>query len=267
MMTKKIALAVVIFTAGIYSQAQDFALQQLENSPRHHEWVQVKSGNRTLHAFVAFPEVPGKTPVAIVIHENRGLTEWVRSFADQIAAAGFIAVAPDLLSDFAADKEKTSSFANSDDARNALYQLNPEQVTHDLDAIQEYAAKIKASNGKVVVIGFCWGGSQSFRYATNSSAISAAMVFYGSAPTDKTDISRITAPVYGFYGGNDERINAGIPETEKLMKESGKTYDYVIYPGAGHAYMRAGDDPDGSPENKEARNKSWERIKMIISGL
>lgn len=247
--------------------SQDFALKQLENSPRHHEWVQVKSETRNIHCFVAYPEKAKNTLVVVVIHENRGLTDWVRSFADQIAAEGYIAIAPDLLSDFSADMSKTSSFSSSDDARNALYQLNPDQITGDLNEVQKYASNLPSSNGKTAVAGFCWGGSQSFRFATNNSEIEAALVFYGSAPAESSDMSKIEAPVFGFYGENDQRINAGIPDTEKWMKKAGKKYDYVIYPGAGHAYMRQGDDPDGSAENREARNKSWLRIKEILSGL
>ncbi len=247
--------------------SQDFALKQLEDSPRHHEWIQVKSGTRNVHCFVAYPEKAENTIAVIVIHEIRGLTDWVRSFADQLAAEGYLAVAPDLLSDFSAGMNRTSSFATSDDARNALYQLNPDQITGDLNAVQKYAANLSSSNGKTAVVGFCWGGSQSFRFATNNSGIKAALVFYGSAPAESSDIARISTPVFGFYGENDQRINAGIPDTEKMMKEAGKKYDYVIYPGAGHAYMRQGDDPDGSAENREARNHSWSRIKEILSGL
>ncbi len=255
----------LLFPAVTFSQ--DFALNRLENSPRHHEWVQVKSGKRLVHCFVAYPEKAGNTPVVIVIHENRGLTDWVRSFADQIAAEGYIAISPDLLSDFSAEMSRTSDFSSSDDARNALYRLNPDQITSDLNAVQKYAAELPSSNGNTVVAGFCWGGSQSFRFATNNGEIDAALVFYGSAPSEPSDIERIKAPVFGFYGENDQRINSGIPETEKLMKEAGKNYDYIIYPGAGHAYMRYGDDPDGSKENREARNNSWARIRKILSDL
>ena len=267
MKNRSIGLVMLLLSACFTLNAQDFAVRLLENSTRHQEWVDVKSGNRKIHCFIVYPEKSVKVPVIIVIHENRGLTDWVRSMADQLAAAGYIAIAPDLLSGFSANFERTSDFANSDEARNAIYQLNQDQVTKDLLEVQEYVHQIEASNGKLAVVGFCWGGSQSFRFATNSSELNAALVFYGSSPKDFNEIIRISAPVYGFYGGNDERINAGIPETEKLMKEADKEYEYVIYPGAGHAYMRMGDDPNGSKENKEARNKSWERMKQILSNL
>ena len=264
---KKIAL--FIFMAILFANvtAQDFALKQLENSPRHQEWVVVKAGDREVSCFVVYPEVAEKTTVVIVIHENQGLTDWVRSFADQLAGKGFIAVAPDLLSNVRPGIERTADFTSSDEARNAIYELSSEQVTNDLNAVQQYASDLSAGNGKTVVAGFCWGGSQSFRMATYNDKIEAALVFYGSAPDSQEDISQISAPVYGFYGGNDQRINAGIPKTEEMMQQAGNTYNYIIYPDAGHAYMRQGDDPKSSAGNLKARNESWERLVRILKDI
>lgn len=247
--------------------AQDFAIRQLENSPRHHEWVNVISGDRPVHCFVVYPEIAEKTLAVIVIHENKGLTPWVRSLADQLAEAGYIAVAPDLLSGFSEEFQSTSDFPNMDEARNAIYQLDPEQVKKDLLVVREYASGIEASNGKTAVMGFCWGGSQAFRFATYNDQVEACLVFYGGAPESQEAINSIAVPVYGFYGGNDNRVNAGIPDTEKMMKKAGKTYEYVIYPEAGHGFMRQGDDPEGSAENKVARDAAWERIRKILGAL
>lgn len=238
---------------------------QLEQSPRHHEWVVIHSGDRAIHSFVAFPESGTNTLAAIVIHENAGLTEWVRSFADQLAQKGFLVIAPDLLSGFDESHTKTSDFATSDAARNAIYALNKDQITRDLEAVLSYAKGIQSSNGRAVIMGFCWGGAETFRFVTNNTGVEAGLVFYGGAPDTAEEIARISVPVFGFYGGNDQRINAGIPETEARMKQAGKTYDYVIYPGAGHGYMRQGDSPDASAENRNARNASWERIIEILS--
>lgn len=247
--------------------AQDFALEQLENSPRHHEWIELGIDGRELYNFVAYPETSENVPVVIVIHENRGLTDWVRSFADQIAEAGYIAIAPDLLSGFDEDHGRTSDFETSDEARDALYQLDPDQIINDLIAVQNYAGMLSSSNGQVVVAGFCWGGSQTFRFATYSEDIEAALVFYGSAPDEDEPYEYITAPVFGFYGGNDQRINATIPQTEERMERFENVFEYEIYEGAGHAYMRSGDSPEASPENKEARDESWDRLKEILSGI
>jgi carboxymethylenebutenolidase len=225
------------------------------------------SNGRKLNCFIAYPEVSNKATVVIVIHENKGLTDWVRSFADQLAESGFIAIAPDLLSDFEPGKSKTSDFSTSDDATKAIYMLNPDQVKNDLNAVQDYAQKLNSGNGKTVSIGFCWGGGQSFRFATFNNNIKAALVFYGTPPEKKEEIEKITTPVYGFYGGNDERIDAGIPGTEKSMAVAGKKYDYKIYEGAGHGFMRMGEDPSGSPENKKAHDASWERLIGILKGI
>ena len=264
---KSILLLTITFFLTTYTNAQDFALEQLENSPRHHEWVTVEHDGREVYNFVAYPETSGNTPVMIVIHENRGLTDWVRSFADQMAEAGYIAIAPDLLSVFDGDHTRTSDFASSDAARDALYQLDPDQITADLKAVQSYAKGLDASNGTIVVGGFCWGGSQTFRYATNADRIAAAMVFYGSPPSEEAAYADISVPVYGFYGEDDQRINSTISKADNLMRENSNTYNYVIYDGAGHAFMRRGDDPNGSEGNKSARDQAWDRLKSILSGL
>jgi len=260
-------LIICLLFLSKFTLAQDFALRQLEDSPRHHEWVDVKYGKRVVHCFVTYPEISEKTIAIIVIHENRGLTDWVRSVTDQLAAEGYLAIAPDLLSGFDGHAQ-TSEFANSDDARTAIYQLDAAQVTNDLNAVQLYAKNIPACNGKTAVIGFCWGGTQSFRFATNNNDILTALVFYGSAPEEQADIDRINAPVYGFYGGNDERINSGIEKTEEMMNTGGKKYDYEIYEGAGHAFMRRGEDPaEAESPNKTARDQSWSRLMKILKGL
>lgn len=264
-MKKLFFLSLLFAVSSLF--AQDYALKQLENSPRHHEWVEVEYDGRTVHCFVAFPEKSEATMAMIVIHENRGLTDWVRSFADQMAEAGYIAVAPDLLSGFSEKHQKTSDFPSSDEARKAIYQLDQEQVSKDLDAVQAYAGKMQAANGLTAAIGFCWGGSQSFRFATSNEKIKAALVFYGTAPKDSAAFETIKNPVYGFYGGNDQRVNASIPRTEELMKANGKTYESEIYEGAGHAFMRRGDDPEGDKANLDARNESWKRISWILQDI
>lgn len=257
-----------VLSASLF--AQDYAVQQLENSPRHHEWVTLESSGRTMHNFVAYPEKSDNAPVVIVIHENRGLNDWARSFADQLAGAGYIAVAPDLISNTVEGVEKTSDFETSDAAREAIYNLEADMVTQDLLNVLEYAQSIESGNGQIAVVGFCWGGSQSFRFATNAGdAIDAALVFYGTGPDAYEAYQRIEAPVYGFYGGNDQRVNATIENSETMMEKAGKTYEYEIYEGAGHAFMRRGDDPEAPEDNPnvQARNKSWKRLIAILNNL
>lgn len=248
-------------------QGQDWAKARLEKSPRHLEWVKVKQGDRTLNCFIAFPEVKEKAPAVVLIHEIFGLTDWVRGVADQMAEAGYIAIAPDLLSGTAPGGGGTAELGGNDAVRKAISSLSPAQVTSDLDAVMEHVAHLPACNGKVVVGGFCWGGGQSFRFATNNKNLKAAFVFYGTGPEDSADIAKINCPVYGFYGGSDARVTATVPKSTELMKSAGKTYEPVTYAGAGHGFMRAGEAPDASPANKEARDAAWKRWKEVLKGI
>jgi carboxymethylenebutenolidase len=246
--------------------AQDLALQRLEKSPRHQEWVTVKSGERAVQAFVVYPEAKNKTLAVVVIHENRGLTDWVRSVADQLAEAGYLAIAPDLLSGMAPNGGKTSDFPSGDAAREAISKVTSEQATADLNAAADYVVKLPACNGKVAVAGFCWGGRQSFYFATNRQTLAAAFVFYGNGP-DSSDIARIKCPVYGFYGGNDARVNATIPPSARFMKAAGKRFEPETYEGAGHGFMRAGEEPNASAANKKARDEAWVRWKTLLQKI
>jgi carboxymethylenebutenolidase len=240
-------------------EAQEWAKPRLNNSPRHGEWVDYKSGDRTLKAFVVYPERKEKTPVVIVIHEIFGMTDWVRGVCDQLAENGVIAIAPDLLSG--------QTYADVDGARKAIAALPKEQVIADLNATAEYAEKIPAGNGTLAVSGFCWGGGWTFNYASINSKLKAAYSFYGPLPDDPAVFGKVSCPVYGFYGEKDERVNAGIPNAETAMKAAGKKYEPVIYKGAGHGFMRAGESPEGSPDDKKARDDAWTRWKTLLKQL
>lgn len=240
--------------------AQDWAKARLNGSPRHGEWVEIKSGDRTTKAFVVYPERKETAPVVLVIHEIFGLTDWVRSVCDQLAENGVIAIAPDLLSG--------QTFSDIDGARKAISELKKEQIIADLNATSEYAlTKIPAANGTLTVCGFCWGGGWTFGYASINPKLKAAYSFYGPAIDSADDAKKVACPVYGFYGGNDERVNATIPNAEQFMKAAGKKYEPVIYGGAGHGFMRDGEAPDGKPENKTARDQAWERWKTLLKQL
>lgn len=260
---KKFFFAVLILFTAQVASAQDWAKAQLAKSPRHGEWVSIKHDGRSVETFVVYPESKEKRPVVIVIHEIFGLSDWAQQLADELAAAGYIAVAPDLLSGMGPNGGRTKDFS-PDAVTEAVSKLNPDQVTADLNAAADYAKKIPASNGKIFVAGFCWGGGQTFRFATNRTDLSAAFVFYGPSP-DKDSLSRITAPVYGFYAGNDARINAMLPDTISAMKAAGKTFEPVTYEGAGHGFMRAGEAPDANDANKKARAEAWARWKKELA--
>ena len=258
-------LATLLAICCASAQAQDWAKAKLEKSPRHGEWVKLKHDGREVQAFVAYPEVKGKATAVVVIHEIFGLTDWVRSVADDLAAAGYIAIAPDLLSGTGPKGGGTDSFGG-ESVRKAITSLPPEQITKDLVAATDYVSKLPSCNGKVAVGGFCWGGGQAFRFADNKE-MKAAFAFYGTGPTAEASAKAVSAPVYGFYGGNDNRVNATIPKTTEAMKAAGKKYEPVIYDGAGHGFMRAGEAPDATPANKKARDEAWARVKKVLAGL
>lgn len=266
-MKQTLVLMLAAATMAVAARAQDWAKPRLENSPRHLEWVKVKQGKREVSCFVAYPEVKEKATAVVVIHEIFGLTDWVRGVADQLAEAGYIAIAPDLLSGAAPDGGGTQELGSGDAVRKAIASLAPDQVTADLNAVVAYVARLPASNGKVAVAGFCWGGTQAFRLATNNKDIKAAFAFYGSGPEREEDLTRIQCPVYGFYGGNDARVNATIPKSTELMKKVGKIYEPVTYEGAGHGFMRAGEAPDAGAANTKARDQAWQRVKSLLKQL
>ena len=254
----------VVWLLAAAAPAQEWAKQQLAKSSRHQEWVTLKHGERSVEAFVVYPEVKNKAAAVVVIHEIFGMSDWVMSVADQLAAAGYIAIAPDLLSGMGPNGGRTTSFEASA-VREAVGKLPPDQVTADLNAAADYVKKLPAANGKVAVGGFCWGGSQTFRFATNRGDLAAAFVFYGTGPEA---VSAIKAPVYGFYGGNDARVNATIPKSEEAMKAAGKKYEPVTYEGAGHGFMRAGEDPGNTnPTNKTAREEGWKRWLALLKAM
>jgi carboxymethylenebutenolidase len=241
--------------------AQDWAKAILDRSPRKKEWVTVKHHDRTVDAFVAHPQSTEKAPGIVVIHEIFGMTDWVQTVTDEFAAAGWVAIAPDLLTGMTPDGKPARNLPMSA-AGGMITKLPPEQVTADLNACVDYVKGLPSCNGKVSVVGFSWGGSQCFRFATNRSGLASAFVFYGSGP-DAADIPRIQAPVYGFYGGNDARIAATLPATQQQMKEANKVFDAVTYEGAAHGFMRSGDDPSGPEADKKAREAAWVRLKSL----
>lgn len=257
---------VVLLAIASMANAQDWAKKHVDASPRHLEWVELKHGDRTVRAFVAYPEVSKKVPVVVLIHEIFGMSDWAMMIADQIAEAGYIVVAPDFLSGMGPGGGGTSSMEPGD-IRSAMSALSPDQVDADLQAACDYAKSIPSGNGKVVVGGFCWGGAQTFRFASKRQDLSAALVFYGTGPTDEEALKRINCPVYGFYGGNDNRVNATIPEIKAQMKANDKIYEPIIYESGGHGFMRSGSAPDATESNAKARAEGWKRLMEILGKI
>lgn len=236
---------------------------RLNDSTLHREWITILSQERALKGYLVTPEVARPAAAVILIHGNRGLTDWLRTVADRLAEEGYLALAPDLLSGRASDGGGTSDFPSTDAARTAIYDLDPDGVTADLNAAADFLARLPEANGVVMVSGFSWGGSQSFRFATNRPDLAAAFVFYGRSPGD--DFESIACPVYGFYGGDDTRINATIPLTEDVMLALDKVFEPLTYHQAGHAYMRKGEASDASDGDRIAMNGSWDRWLAILA--
>lgn len=264
--TALVLLAALIVLSSAAARAQDWAKAALDKSPRHREYVAIKAGSVTVNTFVVYPETSRKAPVIVMIHEIFGLSDWAKSMADELAAQGYIVLAPDLLSGTGPNGGGSDSYPGMDAITKAVSGLPPDQVLSELDAVADYGLKLPAANGKLAVAGFCWGGGKAFAFATQRKDLSAAFVFYGPPP-DNAAMSNITAPVYGFYAGNDARIDALIPATIEQMKSTGKRYDPVTYSGAGHGFMRAGEAPDATPENRKARADAFARLTSLLKPL
>ncbi len=231
------------------------ALARLDASPRHAEWHVVRSGSDSVRAFVVYPETDRPAPVVLVVHEIYGLTHWVRAVADQLAADGFIAVAPDLLT-----MRSVPAGANGEpDRQQATAQirtLDVADVHRWLGDVADWAMALPAATDRYGIVGFCWGGSTSFRHAVESADVDAAVVYYGSSP-DTALLARIRAPVLGLYGGNDARVNATIPAADSAMTALGRTYDVAIFDGAGHGFLRQQGGQEGA--NLTASRAAWPR--------
>ena len=159
----------------------------------------------------------------------------------------------------------TSAFP-PDQVTRAVSSLPDMQVMADLDAAADYGKKLPAASGKLFVAGFCWGGGKTFLFATHRHDLSGAFVFYGPPPAADL-MKNITAPVYGFYAQNDARITATVPKTQDAMKGLGKTYEPVVYDGAGHGFMRQGEAPNASAADAAARQAGFKRLVGLMRGV
>lgn len=261
---KRLFLLGLLLAVAAPLGAQQWAKDRLQQSPRHRDTITLSVQGRKIQAFVAYPEASGKRPVVLVIHEIFGLSDWAQEMTDEIAAAGYVAIAPDLLSGRGPNGGGTASFDGQTAVGRALRQVPQAELSADLDAAADWALRQPASSHKLYVVGFCWGGGQSFAYATHRPDLAAAFVFYG-VPPQPAEMARIHAPVYGFYAGNDARISLTVPDTRKQMQAAGKKYAAVIYPGAGHGFMRAGEQPDPTPANAQARKQGWAKMLQVLA--
>lgn len=239
----RLALTLLISLSVPAIHAQDWAKARLEKSPRRRERVVVKQGDRAIATLVVYPETKDKKPVVLLIHDSAGVTDWFESFADQVAAMGYVALAPNLLSGTALPANK--------------------QVTADLNAVADYGMKLSASDGRVFVTGIGWGGAQSFRFAADRPDVAAALVFCGASP-DKDSIARIKSTIFGFYAANDKSVTATVPPAQSAAKAADVVFEAVTYDGVGPGFMQSGDAPDAKPADKLARGYALERMKSVL---
>ena len=221
-------------------------------SPRHGEWAMIRTGpSDSVRAWVVYPERSTKAPVVVVVHEIFGLSTWIRGVADQLAAAGFIAIAPDLLTGKGTLEGDTLTNAV---ATAAIRALRPEDVQRQLEAVAKYGMGLPAALNRYGIVGFCWGGGTSFAHAVQSPAgLKGAVVYYGASP-DTTSLTHVQVPVLGLYAGDDARINARVPATDSVMRRLGKPYEIHFFEGAGHGFLRA---QDGRDANRVAAQTAW----------
>lgn len=209
-----------------------------------------------LGGYLAAPKGEGPFPAIVVIHENRGLNEHTRDVARRFAIEGFVALAPDALARLGG----TASMKTPDEARTAIGTITADQATSDLEAALVYLNTLpNVQKGNLGSVGFCWGGARSFALAVKSDLLKAAVVFYGSAPTPE-EITKVKAPVLGLYGETDTRITGAVPDVAAAMKAANKSYEYKIYPGAGHAFF----NDTGERYNPTAAADAWAKATTFL---
>jgi carboxymethylenebutenolidase len=232
---------------------EEGALARLNSSPRHGEWVTYDAGEGDMvRAWITYPERSDQAPVVIVIHEIFGLTDWIRSVADQLAAEGFIAVTPDLLSGAGPNGGGSESMDRQASVA-AIRTLDPLDVNRRLQAMAVYATALPSAGDQVGAVGYCWGGSTSFLFAVDYADLDAAVVYYGTSPEE--GFEQIQAPVLGLYGGDDDRVNSTISRAEQAMSSGGQNFKAHIFEGAGHGFLRAQSGQEGA--NQRATEQAW----------
>ena len=244
----------------------DHAARALKESPRHGEWVDIKLPDGSLlNSWVVYPERSTKAGVVLVIHDINGMRDIPRAVGDQLAQDGFIAIVPDFLSGKGPNGGGSASLGTG--VGQAIRTLTADEVNARLNAAMEYGKKLPASNGKVGVVGFCWGGARSFGYAAAQPALNAAVVFYGDAPgtadgTVEAQLANVKAPVLGLYAGNDARIDETIPATQAAMTKLGKSYTVHTFEGAGHGFM--GGQAGAGGANLKASLAAWPLVRRVL---
>lgn len=241
------------------------AKARIAASPRHGEWVKVAwepGSTDSLMAWIVYPSTSNaKTPVVVVVHEIYGLSSWVRGVADQVAADGFIAIAPDLNSRVRGGP--STDELTGDSASKIIRGVNTTERNKGIAAVARYAMSQASAAPRYAVIGYCWGGSTVWAHVVNGgiSGFTGGVAFYGAPYAANgqpivDSLSKITKPVMLLSGSKDARIGAMMPAVDSIMKSLGKSYFGRNYEGAIHGFLRAQDDP------KEPRNQAEEQANL-----
>jgi carboxymethylenebutenolidase len=229
---------------------------RLARSPRHGEYVMIRTGpSDSVRAWVVYPERATKAPVVVVVHEIFGLSAWVRGVADQLAADGYIAIAPDLLTGKAAPEPGTDTLTQQA-ATSTIRTLKPDDVQRQLAAVGAYGMSLPAAERRYGIVGFCWGGGVSFAHAVASPpGLGAAAVYYGTSPNPISLLANVKVPVLGLYAGDDARVGATVPPADSAMRALGKSFAPHTFAGAGHGFLRQQDGKGGA--NLAATQQAW----------
>jgi carboxymethylenebutenolidase len=225
------------------------AEQRLMSSPRHGEWVTIADGADSIRVWLVYPERSSPAPVVVVVHEIFGVSDWIRGVTDQLAADGFIAIAPDFLTGKGVDMNSRDSVVAS------VRRLENAEVQRRIDAVARWGMALPAAQQSYGVVGFCWGGQVAFSHAVHAPTLGASVVYYGTSPRTE-QLDRVRAPVLGLYGEDDQRVNATIAAADSALRALGRSFRQEIYPGAGHGFLR---QQRGREANLEASRAAWPR--------
>ena len=251
--TSTTTTSTITTATGLPAGAAD-ARARVEKSPRHGEWAMVRTpSGDSVRAWVVYPERSPKAPVVLVVHEIFGISPWIRAVTDQLAAEGFIAIAPDLLTGKGVGG--TADSADATAAVAAVRQLQQAEVQSRLLAVANYGMGLPAAEKRYGIVGFCWGGSTVFAHAAAAPGLGAGVAYYGGVNTAQVDLTKAKAAVLGLYGENDARVNATLPAADSALKKAGVPWESAVYPGAGHGFLRQQDGQNGA--NLAATQKAW----------
>jgi carboxymethylenebutenolidase len=266
------------------------AAARLSASPRHGEWVKIAwspGSADSLMAWIVYPKSVAKAPVVVVVHEIFGLSTWVRSVADQAAADGFIAIAPDFISRVRGGPSTVE--LPGDSAVRLIRGVDAADRVQAVIAAANYAMTLPAATQRYAVIGYCWGGSTTWYHAVNGGVkgYSGGVAFYGlpymtrgaaatatsaavPATLEVDSLAKITQPIMLLSGSKDARIGAAMPSLDSTMQRLGKTYTGINYDGAVHGFLRAQNDPKKERDEAEeaanyaATKDAWPRTIAFL---